>query len=517
MIDKNSILQILGSLMKHPQFLSETDKYMLTPIDFRTRFDKYLFIAIEGLYKNGATSISAIDIDNYFDTNESAKLTFEKNNGIEYLQDAEYVSDVSNFPYYYKRLKKFNLLDDLKKQGIDTTQFYNENLTDPNAVDINQNFEKLEISDILGEIKKRVLQVESTFLRNDVSESQTAYCGMEELLEDLGNGSDIGKPIQGAILNEVVAGARKGTFYIRSGSSGVSKTRQAVGDACYLAYPFRYDDTVDSWVQEGYNEKVLVIATEQDFKEIRKMILAYLTGMNESKFRYGQFSEKEKLIIKQALWVMKEYESNFIIVRMPNPTIELVKNIVRENCLTKNIEYVFYDYVFISPSLLSEFKGVALRNDEILLMFSTALKELAVELGIFVMTSTQVNANADDNKNIRNEGSIAGSRAVINKADVGMIMARPTKEELDILKDIIAINGLIPNIVTDIYKVRSGQYNQVRIWSSVDLGNLRKKDLFMTDSRLDVVNYDMSPVVENWEDEEKRTLQTKLKELSEVA
>ena len=67
-------------------------------------------------------------------------------------------------------------------------------------------------------------------------------------------------------------------------------------------------------------------------------------------------SEKEKLIIKQALWVMKEYESNFIIVRMPNPTIELVKNIVRENCLTKNIEYVFYDYVFISPSLLSEFK-----------------------------------------------------------------------------------------------------------------------------------------------------------------
>ena len=65
------------------------------------------------------------------------------------------------------------------------------------------------------------------------------------------------------------------------------------------------------------------------------MILAYLTGMNESKFRYGQFSEKEKLIIKQALWVMKEYESNFIIVRMPNPTIELVKNIVRENCLTK--------------------------------------------------------------------------------------------------------------------------------------------------------------------------------------
>lgn len=499
--------------MKRPQLLSETDKYMLTPIDFRTKFNKFLFIAIENIYRNGATVISPIDIDNYFDTNESAKLVFEKNNGIEYLQDAEFVSDVNSFPYYYKRLKKFNLLDDLKKQGIDTTSFYNENFSDPKALEINENFEKLEISDILSEIKKKLLKVESDFLRNDVSESQTAYSGMEELLENLSDGSDIGKPIQGKILNEVIAGARKGAFYIRSGSSGLSKTRQAVGDACYLAYPFRYDSMEDEWVQEGFNEKVLVIATEQSFKEIRKMILAYLTDINESKFRYGQFSEKEKLIIKQALQVMKDYEDNFIIVRMPNPTIELVKNIVRENCLTKNIEYVFYDYIFISPSLLSEFKGISLRNDEILLMFSTTLKELAVELDIFVMTSTQVNANAEDNKNIRNEGSIAGSRSVINKADVGMIMARPTKEELDILKDITTMVHEIPNIVTDIYKVRAGQYNQVRIWSSVDLGTLRKKDLFMTDARLDVINYDLSPIIENWDSEENILLQKKLEEL----
>ena len=50
----------------------------------------------------------------------------------------------------------------------------------------------------------------------------------------------------------------------------------------------------------------------------------------------------------------------------------------------------------------------------------------------------------------------------------------------------------------------------------MDLGNLRKKDLFMTDSRLDVVNYDISPTIENWEDEEKIVLQNKLKELSEI-
>ena len=52
---------------------------------------------------------------------------------------------------------------------------------------------------------------------------------------------------------------------------------------------------------------------------------------------------------------MKLYEDNLILVKMPNPTIELVKTIVRENCITKDIKYVFYDYIFIGPSLLNEF------------------------------------------------------------------------------------------------------------------------------------------------------------------
>ena len=115
-----------------------------------------------------------------------------------------------------------------------------------------------------------------------------------------------------------------------------------------------------------------------------------------------------------------------------------------------------------------------------------------------MFTSTQVNANADSNANIRNESSIAGSRAVINKADIGMVMARPTKEELDFFSE----NGQgIPNIVTDIYKVRSGEWTQVRIWSYVDLGNLRKKDLFMTDARLELIDmYEHRYVYEiDWE------------------
>ena len=137
-------------------------------------------------------------------------------------------------------------------------------------------------------------------------------------------------------------------------------------------------------------------------------------------------------------------------------------------------------------------------------MMATALKDLAVELNVCVFTATQVNANADNNTNIRNESSLAGGRSTINKADNGMIMARPTKEELETLEPITSQYGK-PNLVTDIFKVRSGEWTQVRIWSMMDLGTMKREDLFITDSRLEVIQdfytgdeYEIS----NWEEED---------------
>ena len=497
--------------MKRPQFLSETDKYQLSLDDFYYKFDKYIFAAIENLYRGGANRIQPIDVENYLQSNGAASVIFKQNNGIEYLQDAEYLSEIQNFEFYYKRLKKINLLTKLQNDGFDISEFYIEDLTNPKALEVNKNFEKLEIDEILDALKRKVLGLENEFTQNEVTRTESAFTGIEDIIESAQLQTDIGVPVQGDILNEVISGARRGTLIIRSAASGTGKTRQAVGDACLIAYPFRYEPKQDKWVQIGSGCKTMFIATEQTIPEIQKMILSYLTGFNESKFRYGNFTEKENRIIRQAVWIMEQYKDNFFIVQMPAPRIDLVKNLVREQVLLHGIEYVFFDYIFICPSLLGEFKGVSLRNDEILLMFSTALKELAVELNICMFTSTQVNANADSNQNIRNESSIAGSRAVINKADIGMVMARPTKEEIDFFA---STGEPIPTIVTDIYKVRSGEWTQVRIWSIVDLGNLRKEDLYMTDSRLEKIEgYTRHFFEMEWEDNNFNEILEKVNEI----
>lgn len=486
--DKITVQQVLGSLIKRPQLLSEVDKYSLTISDFNTRFERYIFNAILGLYSRGAVTITAIDIDNFLESNEGVHKIFEQQNGLEYIEDIIEFSNVENFNFYYNKLKKLNLLRDLKKQGIDISSFYNEDLADPKAAETNKNFEQLTTSDIINSLRTRIITLEREYKCSEEVQVESIADGLDGFLDEIQNSIEIGKKVQGKIYSKVINGAERGALTIRSGSSGLGKTRQAVGDACFLAFPLRFNWNTDSWEQIGSNEKVLFIVTEQTFKQVRKMVFAYLTGINESKFKYNRFTDREKVVILQAQRILKKYEENLTLIKIPNPTIELVKTLVRENCLTKDIGYVFYDYVFIGPALLNEFKGISLRNDEVLLMFATALKDLAVELNVCMMTSTQVNANADDNRNIRNEATLAGGRSTINKADNGAIMARPTAEELEILNPIITKMSIPkPNMVTDIFKVRSGEWSQVRIWSEVNLGTLRKTDLFITDAQLNPI------------------------------
>ena len=500
---KQDELQVLGGLMKKPTLLANSDVYHLSITDFSSVFERIIFNAIQTLFSNGLKEINVIDIDNFLTSTAGLKKVFEQQNGIEYLQDALEFSELDNFDYYYSHLKKMNLIRELKKNGFPTDDIYCEDLVKNDSDEINRNFEKLTEQDIVEIIKKKILTIEQGITKREANETISSFNGARDVFEDSSYGGDVGLPLQGKILNEVMGGARLGTLMIRSGGSGLGKSRNMVGDSCMLAFPYRYNTTTEKWCQTGNNSKVLYIATEQKPKEIQRMILAYLTGINESKFRYGNFTEKEKIVIEQAFKIWEEFSDNLIIGRMPNPTNEGLKNYVREQVILNQIEYVFYDYIFIGPALLNEFKGFALRNDELLLLMCTSLKDIAEELNVFVMTATQVNANADNNKEIRNEASLAGGRSTINKADFGFIMARPTNEELTTLKDFCDKYGA-PTLVTDVFKVRSGEWNQVRIWSKYDAGTLRKEDLFVTNSRLEIIDIDFNfaTVVQSWITEE---------------
>ena len=209
--------------MKHPTYLSQTDKYTLTIYDFYSSFEKYIFSAIYNLYKGGAEYITEVDIDNYFNTHDTAKKIFEKNNGIEYLQDALEFCQEENFPFYYRRLKKFNCLNDLKKAGYDTSKIYVEDLTNLKAKEVNEKFETLELEDIFMTIKKEIMSIESKYGTGDASETESAADGIKELIKELQKTPDVGAPLQGKIFNTICRGARSTKYYVRSADSGTGK------------------------------------------------------------------------------------------------------------------------------------------------------------------------------------------------------------------------------------------------------------------------------------------------------
>lgn len=489
MANQTTEKMVLGSLMQNPTLLVNIEKYNLVNQDFNDKLNQYIFYAISSAAFEGAKSVTVQDIELQLQGTKGETL-FTMHNGIDLLNDYIELSNLDNFDSYYKLLKKENLLRDLSDYGFDVSRFYKENPFTQEDYEINETYLDMDNSEIINIIRRSLLDIEEEYATSHYSKTTSISDNIYEFLEDLENAPRVGLPLQGEIFNSMINGAQRGTYMVRSAASGTGKTRSAVADACQLAYPIRYDWRRAQWIASGHNEKVMLIITEQQDSEIKPMVLAYLSGINQNSIeKMSTLTKAQREVLLQAAAVMETFSDNFLVVRFPEPTIQGIKNIIRNSVLKYDISYVFYDYIFINPALLSEFKHTRLRNDEVLLMFSTALKDLAVELDIFVATSTQTSAAGDNNTNIRNESAIAGSRAIVNKADIGCILSRPTPEELKALKTVLDSISLQPNIVTDLYKNRNGQYTNVRIWSYFDMGTLQREDLFVTDARLSAIEY----------------------------
>lgn len=122
------------------------------------------------------------------------------------------------------------------------------------------------------------------------------------------------------------------------------------------------------------------------------------------------------------------------------------------------------------------------------MMLSTALKDLAVELNVFLQTATQITLNEAERGKMKTKASLRAAKSIADKADMGAILSFVTEDDLKVLQEAINLVGIAPNRVTDIYKLRRGKYNNIRIWSYFDAGTCRNKDLFITDASMKSVN-----------------------------
>ena len=133
--------------------------------------------------------------------------------------------------------------------------------------------------------------------------------------------------------------------------------------------------------------------------------------------------------------------------------------------------------------------GVKLREDNILFMLATRLKDICNQYGIFIMTSTQLNGQYV-NSDTPDQNLLRGAKSIADRVDYGSIMLGVSDDDLVKLDPILATNVFErPVIKISMYKNRRGRYKGIYLWAKADLGICRIEPIFAT-----TYNYELVPI-----------------------
>jgi len=476
-------MMVISGLLKDPKLLHDQDNFRLSINDFDNEFYKIVFGSIYNLTMSGVERIEPLDIDIYIAQYPQQYDVYQKNEGLEFIKKLTRpgeVFDQAKFVFHYDRLKKFTILRDLERNGFETKQFYNPSVALDKRDAEERKINEISADDIIRTVQKKLNVVEESYVSRLYSTTQRAAEGLKDLYFELKKNPEVGLPLEGDILNYILRGARLGKMYINSAPSGHGKTRFMLGNACALSLP-RLNSENKIEIRDSLS-KVLFVTTEQQADEIQTLILAYVSGVNEKKILYGSATKEEEEKIMMAIDIVQQYKDSFIIEVIPDPSIALVRAKLVKHILQNKVDFIFYDYIFSSPGLLGEFSQIKVREDVALMMLSNTLKEIAATYNVFIQSATQLNDKWEQSI-VRNQNHIRGSKAISDKADVGMVSVKLSEvpDEFQIVQDIAKAAGVpMPNVVTDIYKNRRGEYAGVKLFRYFDYGTCRSEDIMLT-------------------------------------
>lgn len=412
--DPTATMQVIGCVFNNPGILDITDKYTIRDEDFVDQFHRVVFGAIYKLHELGAKSISLNNIMDFLSERPKSEAIYKQNKGDEWLQKISSIATQSTFDYYYGRLKKFSLLRAYDNCGIDVSDIYDiDNILDSKKKQLQEDLlDNSTLEQIANKIDEKIDSIRLSYVDNDIDEAQQAATGVRALVDQFKQYPEVGVPLYGPLINTVTRGARLKKFYLRSAGTGIGKTRSMIADACYISCSKIYDENF-GWIKCGTQEPVLFVTTEQELEEIQTMMLAFLSNVNEEHILNGEYLEGEEKRIDEAIKILEE--APLYVEELPDFSLQDVENVIKKNIRDHDVKYVFHDYIHTSMKILEEITkrsgGVKLREDNVLFMLSTRLKDLCNKYGIFIMSATQLNGDWKDAK-IPDQNLLRGAKAI---------------------------------------------------------------------------------------------------------
>lgn len=496
-VDKRAIFLLLGCYCNDSSFVTN-EKYETSEIDYPEDFHRFIWAAIYNISKSKMIKkITPIDIENELINFEKAYGVWKQYNGWKYIEEAiEATKDlIYNIDKYYDDVKKYSILrsasNDLK---MDINFLYNPN--DENSISL---FSQKTSEEVLNEINLKILNFNENFKMGFKDNySFKAGTGLRDRMSQIKEQEDVyGYPFQSGYLTSVYRGMRQKKFVILSSISGGGKSRSSMANAINIASTRMYDWSKREWVSTGEAEPVLLISTELEAEEIDNCLISHISGIDQDRIEeWDCITEEEEKVLLEAADVI-EHESLLYCEYMPDFTIDSITSKIERYAINMNIKYCFFDYINDSPSLYSYYYNktkMRLRTDQILYLFSNELKLIANKYNIYLGSSTQLNDNYKDEAN-KDASALKGSKAIIEKADGGILSLPATHNDLKKLKPITdGLNFEVPNNAYYVYKNRGGKWKRIIIWTKLNLGTMREEDCFVTD-----YNYELIEDIESTE------------------
>lgn len=501
--NENFASMLLGCLFKQPQLLT-MPSYPLCKKDFSAnKFHQVMYLGIVRLANMGCQEITPVEMDNILQSHPASAEIANDNNYMEFIETTKLLSIIENYEGYYNAVRKFALLRDLKDNGIDIKEFYDE-LQDENEQAAK--LEKLTIQEILNAVELKGNLLRSKYDVKYTRDEIIAGEDTQALIDSFKEQPSFGACLQSGYLSTVWNGWSRGHLILRAGPSSSGKSRCSVADLCKVGMMELWDEEIgDFLVNPNYQSPTLFIATEQDIRtEVEPMFLASVANVEYRKIKNGTMEHDEELRVLKAGEIIKQ--SGLTITSMPNFTSKSLERKIKEQVEVNGIQYMVFDYMEIQSELSAEFKetsAVAPRQDLVLLNLTADLKRYAEDYNLGILTGCQLNDNWKDARYV-DESFLAGSKAMKNKIDNGSIILPTTylKKDLKIIEPYCNRRGFgsertkLPNICETIFKGRYSIYGdrRLKVWSYFDRGTFRRHDFFITDDDNEVQS-DIRPTV----------------------
>nr|DAO69189.1 MAG TPA: replicative helicase [Caudoviricetes sp.] len=274
-------------------------------------------------------------------------------------------------------------------------------------------------------------------------------------------------------------------------------TRNAMADACYMSCSSIYEN--GEWVDIGEKIPTIFISVELDKSELQTMAWSFVSGVPENHILENKYDFGEYERVVKAIQILKE--SKLFIEYLPDYNMKDIENCIKRNIRVNKCSCVFLDYITSSMKIIEEITrasgGMKIREDQILFLLSSKLKDIAGKYGVFIYSSTQLN-NSFKQEKILDQGMLAGAKSIANRIDYGSIMVDMVPDDYEDLAGLLESHPElgVPNIKLSIYKNRRGKINRVICWQRADKGTSRYKTLFVTDYNLNLIDvYENGKVV----------------------